>query len=125
MILITEWTIMVELTIQYLVSIDLISYSFVDIEYERECIALSDGGGYPTGGAYPTGGGFPTGGYGTGYVTTAVVPRQPIGPPLGMSGSSALGGYGLGGLGGGLGGGLPPKIRVIFIPQGGAGGAGG
>jgi hypothetical protein len=78
-----------------------------------------EGGGYPTGGAYPAGGGFPTGGYGTGYVTTAVVPRGPMGSSLGFGGSNALGNYGLGGLGGGLGS-LPPKIRVIFIPQGGA-----
>ncbi len=65
-----------------------------------------DSGGYPTGGPYPTGG------YGPGYITTAVGPRGPIGSPLGLGGSNALGNYGLGS--------LPPKIRVIFIPQGGA-----
>jgi hypothetical protein len=42
-----------------------------------------------------------------------------MGSSLGFGGSNALGNYGLGGLGGGLGS-LPPKIRVIFIPQGGA-----
>ncbi len=57
-------------------------------------------------------GGYPTGGIGSGYITTAIVPGVPIGA------GSALG-RGNYGLGGGLG--LPPKIRVIFIPQGGAG----
>jgi len=44
--------------------------------------------------------------------------------PYGLGGSNALGlgNYGLGsGFGSGLGSGLPPKIRVIFVPQGGAG----
>ena len=66
-------------------------------------------------------GGYPGAGY-TGYVTTAVVP----GAPFELGGVNALGRGGLSplglgnyGLGGGLGG-LPPKIRVIFIPQGGA-----
>ncbi len=60
------------------------------------------------------GGGYPAGGYSTGYVTTAVVPAVP------------LGGYGA--LGGGYGagyGGLTPKIRAIFIPQGGGAVGGG
>jgi len=66
------------------------------------------------------------GGYATGYVTTAVVPAGPlIGSrlsPYGGAGALGLGG-GYGGYGGygGVGGlGLPPKIRAIFIPQGGA-----
>ncbi len=46
----------------------------------------------------------------TGYVTTAVIPASPIVEPY-------VGGRGLGGYGG-----LPPKIRAIFIPQGGFGG---
>ncbi len=54
------------------------------------------------------------GGYGTGYVTTAVVPAGPVISPYGGGGGLGLGG--LGGLGG-----LPPKIRAIFIPQGGGG----
>ncbi len=44
-------------------------------------------------------------------MTTAVVPAVP------------LGGYGA--LGGGYGGGLTPKIRAIFIPQGGGAVGGG
>ena len=70
--------------------------------------------GYPTGGR---GGAYGTGGYGTGFVTTNVVAGRPIatGGPLGYGGSGALGMGGYGPLGGGL----PPKIRAIFIPQGG------
>ena len=47
-------------------------------------------------------GGYPTGGYATGYVTTAVVPAAPFGR------APVVGGVG-----------LAPKIRAIFIPQGG------
>lgn len=54
------------------------------------------------------------GGVMTGYVTTAIVPAAPLVSP----------GRGFGALGGGLGGfgNVPPKIRAIFIPQGGFGG---
>ena len=55
---------------------------------------------------------YPTGGYATGYVTTAIIPAAPIVYPGRYGGANALGG--------GLGLGLPPKIRAIFIPQGGA-----
>lgn len=67
-------------------------------------------GGY--GGSYdPYGPG--AGGYRSGYITTSVSPGQ---FPLGIGGANPLG------LGNRLGGsGLPPKVRVIFIPQGGAG----
>ena len=59
------------------------------------------GTGYydPYGGLEYYSGYYPTGGY-TGYLTTAVVPAAPI-APIGPS-------YG-----------LAPKIRAIFIPQGG------
>jgi hypothetical protein len=54
-------------------------------------------------------GGYPTGGYRRGYTTTAIIPGAPFRPmpgsPFGNSG---------------YGNGLPPKIRAIFIPQGGA-----
>ena len=78
-------------------------------------------GGYGTGGYVPTagygtggygGGGYGPGGYSTGIVTTAVIPAAPIvypGRPFG--GGNALGA--------GRFGSLPPKIRVIFMPQGG------
>ena len=49
-------------------------------------------------------------------MTTAVVPAAPIISPGRFGGGNALG---LGGFGGGFGGGLPPKIRAIFIPQAG------
>ena len=64
------------------------------------------------GGSYgPYGSG--TGGYGSGYVTTSIYPGR---IPPGFGGGSPLG------LGNPLGGsGLAPKVRVIFIPQGGAG----
>lgn len=62
-------------------------------------------------------GGYGNTGYATGYVTTAVIPAAPIISPGRYGGGNALG---LGGFGGGYGGGLPPKIRAIFIPQGGA-----
>ena len=49
-----------------------------------------------------------TGGYGSGYVTTSVNPGR---IPYGLGASRGLG------MQGGLG--LPPKVRAIFIPQGG------
>jgi hypothetical protein len=64
-------------------------------------------------------GGYPTGGFGSGYITTAIVPGAPIGAGISPYGAGSALGRGNYGLGGGLG--LPPKIRVIFIPQGGAG----
>ena len=54
---------------------------------------------------------FGDGGYQSGYVTTSVVPGR---RPLGFGGANPLG----------LGNqrlGLPPKVRVIFVPQGGVG----
>ena len=84
---------------------------------DRHWILLATG--YPTGGRP---GGYGTGGYGTGYITTNIGGR-PIGAgrPMGYGGSGALGMGGYGPLGGGL----PPKIRAIFIPQGGGGMMGG
>ncbi len=69
------------------------------------------GGGSPFGGRPAFGGGSPYGGAFPGQYGT-------YGEPLGIGGSNALGlgNYGLGG-----GSGLPPKIRAIFIPQGGGG----
>ena len=62
--------------------------------------------------------GIPVGPTYTGYVTTAISPALPIVSP----GRPYGGGFGLGaGLGGF--GSIPPKIRAIFIPQGGCGGA--
>lgn len=62
--------------------------------------------------------GYGTGGVMTGYVTTAIVPAAPlVAPGRGFGGAGALGG-GLGGFGS-----VPPKIRAIFIPQGGFGAA--
>lgn len=91
---------------------------------------LSDGGysSYPTAGySGGLGGGYgPEPGFGS---LGGAVPYGNTGGFGGMGGLGGLGG-GMGGLGGGmgalgggfgaLGGGRPPKIRVIFMPQGGA-----
>jgi hypothetical protein len=87
---------------------------FISFVCDRHWALLATG--YPTGGpagGYGTGG-YGTGGYGTGFITTNVGAGRPLGAGrYGGSGALGMGGYGP------LGGGLPPKIRAIFIPQGG------
>ena len=50
--------------------------------------------------------------------SVGVLSRRSAIPPRGVGGTNVLGAYGLGGNFGAL----PPKIRAIFIPEGGAAG---